>query len=191
MNTSKKYQENDKYKVFFEKSADAMLVIEGYKFVDCNKAALQMLQYNSKSEMININPAELSPEYQPDGKRSEIKAKEIMDIAYEKGSHLFEWIHKTKSGEEIPIEVSLTAISTKNTKILHTVWRNISARKNAEKERNKLKEKLYVSQKMEAIGLMAGGVAHDLNNILSGIVTYPEVLLYDLPLDSSMHKPLK
>ena len=191
MNTSEKHQENDKYKVFFEKSVDAMLVIEDYEFADCNKAAIKMLQYDSKSEMINRNPSELSPEYQPDGKRSEVKAKEIMDIAYEKGTHLFEWIHKTKSGEEIPIEVSLTAISSKNKKILHTVWRNISIRKNAEKERNKLKEKLYVSQKMEAIGLMAGGVAHDLNNILSGIVTYPEVLMYNLPPDSSMQKPLK
>ncbi len=191
MNTSEKYQENDKYKVFFERSVDAMLVIEDYEFVDCNKAAIQMLQYDNKSEMINRNPADLSPEYQPDGKKSEVKAKEIMDITYEKGTNLFEWIHKTKSGEEIPIEVSLTAISTKNKKILHTVWRNISARKNAENERNKLKEKLNVSQKMEAIGLMAGGVAHDLNNILSGIVTYPEVLMYNLPPDSSMHKPLK
>ncbi len=191
MRAPKKHQENDKYKVFFEKSADAMLVIEGYKFVDCNKAALQMLQYDNKSEMININPAELSPEYQPDGKNSEIKAKAIMDIAYEKGSQLFEWVHKTKNGEEIPIEVSLTAISTESKKILHTVWRNISGRKNAEKEHNKLKEKLYISQKMEAIGLMAGGVAHDLNNILSGMVTYPEVLMYNLPPDSSMHKSLK
>ena len=44
---------------------------------------------------------------------------------------------------------------------------------------------------MEAIGLMAGGVAHDLNNILSGIVTYPELLLLDLPESSPLHKPIR
>jgi len=44
---------------------------------------------------------------------------------------------------------------------------------------------------MKSIGLMAGGVAHDLNNILSGIVTYPEVILLDLPEDSTLRKPLE
>ncbi len=61
----------------------------------------------------------------------------------------------------------------------------------AEEEKNKLAEQVRRSQKMEAIGLMAGGVAHDLNNILSGIVGYPEVLLYDLPEDSGQRTALE
>ena len=44
---------------------------------------------------------------------------------------------------------------------------------------------------MEAIGTLAGGVAHDLNNILSGIVSYPELLLMDLPEDSPLRKPIE
>ncbi len=43
---------------------------------------------------------------------------------------------------------------------------------------------------MEAIGTLAGGVAHDLNNVLSGIVSYPELLLMDLPEDSHLRKPI-
>jgi len=50
---------------------------------------------------------------------------------------------------------------------------------------------LQRAQKMEAMGLMAGGVAHDLNNILSGIVSYPELLLMDLPEDSPLRNPIK
>ena len=190
MSTPETNIKNDKYSCFFEKSIDAMLIIEEYKFIDCNKAAIQMLQYN-REDIINANPADLSPEYQPDGKKSDIKAKEVIDNVYENGAQIFEWMHKKKNGEEFPVEVSLTPIPTGNKKMLHTIWRDISARKNAEKERNRLKEELHLSQKMEAIGLMAGGVAHDLNNILSGIVTYPEVLMYNLSSDSQLYKPLK
>ncbi|MCP4692353.1 MAG: PAS domain S-box protein, partial [Desulfobacterales bacterium] len=57
--------------------------------------------------------------------------------------------------------------------------------------RKELEEKLQRSNKMESIGLMAGGVAHDLNNILSGIVSYPDLLLMDTPLDSPFRKPLE
>lgn len=54
-----------------------------------------------------------------------------------------------------------------------------------------IQERLNRAQKMESIGLMAGGVAHDLNNLLSGIVGYPELLLMDLPEDSAFRPPLQ
>lgn len=53
-----------------------------------------------------------------------------------------------------------------------------------------LEDRLQRSQKMEAIGTLAGGVAHDLNNVLSGIVSYPELLLMDLPESSPLKKPI-
>jgi two-component system, cell cycle sensor histidine kinase and response regulator CckA len=58
-------------------------------------------------------------------------------------------------------------------------------------ERKKLETRFRKAEKMEAIGMLAGGVAHDLNNILSGIVSYPELLLMKLPKDSPMRKGIK
>jgi PAS domain S-box-containing protein len=58
-------------------------------------------------------------------------------------------------------------------------------------ERLELENQLQRAQKMESLGLLAGGVAHDLNNILSGIVSYPELILMDLPEDSPLRKPMK
>ena len=55
----------------------------------------------------------------------------------------------------------------------------------------KIQEQLNRAQKMESIGLMVGGVAHDLNNLLSAIVGYPELLLMDLPVDSTFRPPLE
>ncbi|WP_419662253.1 two component system sensor histidine kinase, hybrid [Desulfosarcina variabilis str. Montpellier] len=71
------------------------------------------------------------------------------------------------------------------------ISRDVTDNKEAEKERQRLNEQLMHAQKMEAIGALAGGVAHDLNNILSGIISYPELLIARLPEDSSMIRPLQ
>ncbi len=63
-------------------------------------------------------------------------------------------------------------------------------RRRAEEEKRKLEARLLLAQKMEAIGTLAGGVAHDLNNILSGLVSYPELLLMEIPEDSPLRKPI-
>lgn len=55
-------------------------------------------------------------------------------------------------------------------------------------EQHALNEQLNRDQKMKSIGMMAGGVAHDLNNILSGVVNYPELMLMKLPEDSDLIK---
>ena len=67
----------------------------------------------------------------------------------------------------------------------------IENRKQGEKERAKLEVKLQRAEKMEAIGTLASGVAHDLNNILSGIVSYPDLLMMDLPPKSPLYPPLQ
>ncbi|MGE4558886.1 MAG: ATP-binding protein [Desulfobulbus sp.] len=58
-------------------------------------------------------------------------------------------------------------------------------------ERQKAEERLVRAEKLEMIGTLAGGVAHDLNNILSGIVSYPDLLLMQVTPDSPLHLPLR
>lgn len=75
-------------------------------------------------------------------------------------------------------------------KAFHVLVFDITERKMAQMERQEVQARLHRAQKMEAIGMMAGGVAHDLNNILAGIVSYPDMLLLDQPEDSPMRRPL-
>ncbi|MGA7277244.1 MAG: PAS domain S-box protein, partial [Desulfocapsaceae bacterium] len=60
----------------------------------------------------------------------------------------------------------------------------------AEEEKRKLETQLQNAKKLESLGTLAGGVAHDLNNILSGVVSYPDLLLLDLEADSPLREPL-
>ena len=78
----------------------------------------------------------------------------------------------------------------RNFKEILCIGTNITELKQAELEKRNLEAQLQRAQKMEAIGTLAGGVAHDLNNILSGIVSYPELLLMDIPEDSPLRKPI-
>lgn len=98
--------------------------------------------------------------------------------------------YRHKDGYSIDVEVSATMIGYSGNKAFMVVVRDISEKKAAEKERERLKEELRQAQKFEALGTLAGGVAHDLNNILSGVVSYPEMILNKLPEGSDLIKPL-
>ncbi len=95
-------------------------------------------------------------------------------------------VNKRKNGEEYQEEATITPVVDSKGRIHHYV-----AMKRDVSQEVVLERKLARAEKMQAIGLMASGVAHDLNNILSGIVGYPELLLLRLPKDSNLRKPIE
>jgi len=98
-----------------------------------------------------------------------------------------------KGGSKVIFEGSVSLMRDNSDQPIgfHGINRDVTERKQVEEALRESEEKLARYKKMESLGLLAGGVAHDLNNILSGIVSYPELLLLDLPEDSKFRKPLE
>ncbi len=103
-----------------------------------------------------------------------------------------EHVHADSSGKEMVVRLYAFPLLGADGNVDHVVElsQNITERRRAEEEAKALQAHLQRAEKMEAIGTLAGGVAHDLNNILSGLVGYPELLLVDLPEDSPLRAPI-
>jgi PAS domain S-box-containing protein len=120
-----------RFRTLFEASADAYLILDRNLFVDCNQATVKMLGATTKEEVLSTHPSQLSPEFQPDGRSSGEKADEMIRIALEKGSNRFEWMHRRVNGKDFPVEYC-SHPSVGDRYIIHTVWRDITERKQAE-----------------------------------------------------------
>jgi PAS domain S-box-containing protein/putative nucleotidyltransferase with HDIG domain len=112
---SRALRESEKrYRALFENSLDALMTISppDWRFTSANEAMLELFNIESKSQFLELNPWQLSPEYQPDGRSSAEKAAEQIQIAIEEGSNFFQWTHKKISGEEFNATVQLSRVDT-------------------------------------------------------------------------------
>lgn len=169
-----------RFRTLFEQSIDAIAIMESFPpaFRYVNPAFVQLFGY-TEEEVRELTGERIwslvHPEDLPMVQASLKRRMELQEtsVSYEfrivRKDGEFRWVeaigHRTQMGEKT---------------INFSIYRDITSRKNAEEEQRQMEMKLQQAQKMESIGRLAGGVAHDFNNKLSVILGYTEMILDQL-----------
>jgi len=168
-------ESEEKYKLLFEKSSDPVLILgEGDTYIDCNNAALEILGYNDKSELIGIHPAQISPEFQPDGQSSYKKGNAIISAGRKFGFQRFEWVHIDVNNNPFDVDISITEIPISGTRYLYVVWRNITENKRQEKELLIAKDKAEQGDIIKTSFLH--NMQHEIRTPLNAIMGFTQLL---------------
>lgn len=169
-------QSEKKFRTLFEKAADAQMIIHKGKVISCNKSAVEMFKCPNKSFIINKSIIELSPKEQNSGGESEALFKGFLEELQREEIVQFEWDYTIYNGGVSISEIQMTQIN----ELIHLRMRDIAKDKQVLEEKQRAEAQLIQMQKMETIGTLAGGFAHDFNNILAGIVGTLDLMEFDM-----------
>lgn len=174
------------YRRLYESMMDAFVATDmDGRIREFNPAFQAMLDYTD-DELRRMTYHDITPETWHDIE-ARIVAKQILPRGY---SDVYEKEYRRRNGTVLPVELRtyLNRDEMGRPQGMWAIVRDISQRKQAEKERDQLREQFIQAQKMEAIGQLAGGMAHDFNNILQVMQGYGQLLLSDLDPKSEQHE---
>ena len=180
----------ERFREIFHNTNDALFlhtVSEGKvpgKFVEVNNVAIDRLGY-TRDEFLNMTPADI------DAQKLQKDVPAIMNELFENNHATFEMYHVAKDGTKIPVEINSHLFTLGGEKMVLSVARDIRDRKKAEAEKEEMHKQLLQAQKMEAIGTLAGGVAHDFNNALTVILGHAQIAVSGLESSNPQYTHIK
>ena len=127
-------ESEERFRMLFENTRQPIALIENGHFIEANQATLDMLNMQDFNELEGKTPLDFSPEVQPCGERSAVAILSLLNKTAMQGSLRAEWQHIKANGEPFIAEVMFTAIRRDEREILHVVWNDITARKQAERD---------------------------------------------------------
>jgi two-component system cell cycle sensor histidine kinase/response regulator CckA len=164
----------EKYRRLFEKSKDAIFISNpGRRFIDINQAGIELFGY-TKEELLSLDLEKVY--WNPDDR--EVLWQKLHRSGFVSD---FEVEMKRKDGEKIIVHISFSVITDDAGQVsgYQGIIRDVT-------ERKRLERQLLQSQKMESVGILAGGVAHDFNNLLTAISGYGQILQETIPKDDEL-----
>ena len=185
----------ERYKTLVDGGLFGVIIHDDGPFFITGKAA-EMWGYDSPEEMAEAMQGDIRNIFIPECRVGMVERREQRYKTKE--TSVAEITGLRKDDNPFPVMVSISVVPWKEAprkEAIQCSYLDLTEinkeRKKSEEVLQKSEEKLARFEKMQAMGLLADGVAHDLNNILSGIVSYPELILMDLPEDSRLRKPIE
>ncbi len=171
-----------RYRSIFDYSADGIVIVDPDTAapIDFNQQACAQLGY-SPEEFARLRISDIETLESPERVAAHIR--KVIETGYDE----FETVHRAKGGDRRDVHVKAQHFLIGGKPVYHCIWRDITDRKAAEAEKEKLQAQLLQAMKMEAVGRLAGGVAHDFNNLLTAINGYCQLLLQKIDADSPLH----
>jgi len=182
-------QSEHSYRVLFESTLDGLIVmdIETMKVVFGNQTAAKLYGYESVGDAIGINPLDF---VHSDDKEKVLEV--IKKDLFEKGlRQVNEFRTMTRDGREMWISAIGTRTEYQGRPAILVSIRDITEQKKVEGAKRRLEEQLQLSSRLAAIGELSAGVAHEINNPLTAIKGFSELLLARYDLDEAVKSDVK
>ena len=166
-------ESENRFRTLVEGAPDSIHIQSDLKFVYVNKAAVELFGATSEDQLIGMSILHHCP-----SENHEIILQRIQEL-YEGNAPrpLKEEVFIKLDGTPIDVEVKVVPIRYGSQNGMLVFTRDISERKQTELQRAQMETQLRQQQKLEAIGTLAGGVAHEINNPINGIMNYADLIL--------------
>lgn len=177
-------QSERRFRSLYENAPTAYISIrpDDAAIVNCNAAAFELLGYDRR-QLIGSSLMDHVASDQESRSRIQ-RLHELLQNGQSVRNECLSLVHR--NGQCVWGNVSLEPFKDRQGRVIEGRCIIIDTT-----EQTKLEEQLKQAQRMETLGTLAGGVAHDLSNILSAIVSYPELLLMDIEPESPLYDPLE